>query len=167
MARYVSLELSDKHLTHFCDMLKKADGNYLEWGIRKGAGMHPKADMPIANLQAIHEFRDDEWRRPLFHIQSAKIEDGHLSKYLTVQMESFLVQAAKGGRTPATYFLGNFGEIVVKDAKGMYGRKGISYRGMKIPPNTEATKQIKGHDKPLLELGVLKNSVTFTTSKRI
>lgn len=165
MALSVSASITKNSLDKFIKMINDADGAYLEWGIFKSAGDHPKADMPVANLQAIHEFRRDSWRRPLFHIQAAKIEDGHLNSKITFHMRKFINDAASGKRVQITNYLDKIGTIVVKDAKDMYGKKGISYRGMSIPPNTDATKKLKGHDNPLLEFGVLKKSVTFTTKR--
>lgn len=158
------LVVSKTHIGSFIRLLEKADGAYVEWGIRKGAGEHPKAEMPVAELMAIHEFRDDKWRRPLFHIQAAKIADRrNLFPEIIENVARFLIQGAGGGRLPATHYLSKIGEAAVKDAKDMFGKKGISYRGMHIPENTEQTSMIKGHDRPLFELGVLKDSVTFTT----
>lgn len=165
MALTVEAAITKNNLNKFIKMINDADGSFLEWGIFKSAGEHPEAKMPVANLQAIHEFRDDKWRRPLFHIQAAKIADGHLNSKILFHMRKFVNSAATGNRTTITPYLEAIGKVVVKDAKDMYGKKGISYRGMSIPPNTEATKKLKGHDNPLLDLGVLRKSVTFSTSR--
>lgn len=166
MAHSYQLIVSKSNIKSFRNLLEKADGAYVEWGIRKGAGDHPKADMPVAQLMAIHEFRDDEWRRPLFHIQAAQIADRQkLFPEIIYSVAQFLIKGASGGHLPITHYLSEVGRAAVKDAKGMFGKKGISYRGMHIPENTEATAKIKGHDNPLFELGVLKKSVTFTTNR--
>lgn len=167
MAHSYQLVVSKNNIKSFRNLLEKADGAYVEWGIKKGAGNHPNADMSVAQLMAIHEFREDEWRRPLFHIQAAQIADKKkLFPEIVASVAKFIVKGASGGHLPITHYLSDVGREAVKDAKGMFGKKGIYYRGMSIPENTEATAKIKGHDHPLLELGVLRKSVTFTTNRK-
>lgn len=163
---YVGLTVKKDGLKNLIKALDKADGSMLEWGLFSDSGTHTTAEMPMANLMAIHEFRDDQWRRPLFHIQAAKIADGHLSRKLHKELKTWVLRAATGRSTPITHYLGNFGSVVVKDAKSMFGKRGISYKGMTIPANSPAWGVIKGHSRPLYHTGQLQNAVKFTTHKK-
>ena len=160
-----SMTFKNNKIPHLIKELDKANGSMLEWGIFSDSGTHTVAEMPIANLMAIHEYRQDAWRRPLFHIQAAKVADGYRSRTLITQLTSWITNAASGRTTHIETYTGKFGSALVKDAKELFGRKGTSYKGMTIPQNTVSWGEVKGHRNPLYDTGQMKNAVKFKTYK--
>ena len=162
----VSFRIKNNKMPQLIKALDRDHNTVLEWGLFKDSGTHPKANMPLANLMAIHEYRDGAARRPLFHIQAARIRDGHLRRPIIAEVTKYLLSAVNGRHKPLSYHLSNYGSIVVKDAKSMFGKKGITYKGMHIANNGRLWESIKGHNRPLYHTGTLKKAVKFTTYRK-
>lgn len=148
-----------KALTSILKNLDDSDGLKMEYGIFSDAGMHPKADMPLANLMAIHELRTDGWQRPVFQISFDQNHE-HFTNMFSKGVETLVVLGAKNKQHRLSHTLSGIGSLAVSKATAIFGNRTL------LKPNTTRTRMIKGHDAPLVDLGLLKKSVKFEVSKR-
>lgn len=139
--------------------LDKVNGASAEWGIYRTSGIHPEAKIPVAQLMAIHELRNDKWRRPVFRISAIRYQDEHLMT-TAKGMSRFINVAASGRQVSINTALKKTAQLGAKRATKIFGDRSI------LVPNTARTKAIKGHDHPLIDLGVLKKSVKFKVNKK-
>lgn len=141
--------------------LERIDGSHAEWGVYAEDGMHPKAQMLYSQLMAIHELRDDGWRRPVFHLSATT--DRYVNQYRKLMakgMEKFITNAAKGRYSHKDTVLKLVAERGAKNAKLIFGNKRF------LRANTPSTVSRKGNDKPLIEFGLLKSKVRFKVKRK-
>lgn len=153
-----------RKLDNLIDTLRKDDGASMEWGILKSAGNHDEAKMPVANLQAIHEFRGDGWKRPVFHIHAELMKGGLHSKLIADTFGDYIEGATR--KRGLENYLKRLGKPLTDSMKSLYGKSGFSYKGLTIPANTKPVIARKGKDNPLIETGLLRSSIDFRVGRK-
>lgn len=139
--------------------LNKIDGATAEWGIYEESGQHPEAKMPVSQLMAIHELRKDQWKRPVFKLSAEEYEEQYFNR-LSKDLRRYIRMSASGSIQSIESAIEATAKLGKQKAEGIFGNKQM------LVPNSAATKARKGHDNPLVDLGVLKKSVKAKVKKR-
>lgn len=139
--------------------LKNLDGLRMEYGIFSDSGIHPKAKMPFATLLAIHELREDAFKRPVLSI-SVKENSEHFASMINTSIEGYITKLGKGRNPSNMKLLSSVGRYAESKTKEIFGDVN------KLKPNSLTTIVKKGHNSPLIELGDLKNSISFKIKKK-
>lgn len=139
--------------------LNKVDGAYAEWGIYRESGLHPEAKMPMPHLMAIHELRKDKWRRPVFALSATRYEEDYL-KQVARDLRKYIMGSAAGVHKSLDDALKDTANLGKKKAEGIFGNKQM------LVPNSAATVAKKGHNSPLIDMGILSKAVKAKVKKK-
>lgn len=158
------LSVSFKPRKGFANTIKhldKIDGAFAEWGIYAEDGMHPTAEMLYSQLMAIHELRDDKWKRPIFYISATnKRFVAQYKKLIKEDFTKFVTNAAMGRYVHKEVALKRVAMQGAENAKSVFGNNRM------LVKNSARTIALKGHNKPMIDLGALKSKVRFKVKRK-
>jgi len=141
--------------------LEKISGSEAEWGVYSENGIHEESGLKYTELMAIHELRDDEWKRPVFKItaNNNRFVSGY-KKLLASGLETYITRSASGTFSNVDKVLKPVAELGRKNADKVFGSK------YWLKKNTKETIKRKGHSKPLVEFGDLRKIVRDKVIKK-
>lgn len=129
--------------------LRELDGREVSAGILKNAGKSKKG-VPIVEYAIYNEFGTRHIpSRPFVRIASD--ENSKAWGDMAVNEAGKIVD----GSSSASQVLEKLGKRMQKDIKNVIGDKS------KLAPNAPATVRRKGHDKPLIDTGLMKSKVDY------
>ena len=129
------------------ELKRFAEDNYVTIGIHEDAGNHDDDDITNASLGAIHEFGADTANIPARPWLNPGVNAGN-EEYLTI------IERAVSNGEPIKQALERVGVVAV----GMVQKYMTELR---TPPNAPSTIKAKGSSNPLIDSGVLRQSVTY------
>lgn len=159
MAAGGTVIVRDLGLTAILKNMKAFDGVALAVGIQgpEAGAIHPDSELDNVGLGVIHEFGAPNagipvrsWLRAAFDFNEAR----WLVQAAIVADKVYKTTPERPGRA-----LGIMGEVVVADIKKRMAQ-GIP------PPLKQATIDRKGSSKPLIDTGILRDSITWTVRRR-
>lgn len=136
---------------------KKLDRMYVKVGILQSKGgeqTHPDSDMSLIEIMATHEFGSSDDRIPERRPLRKTFNDGEGPRRLADVITKLAKQIITGGMDPVRA-LRILGTWAVKEVKNTITSEDLP------PPLAESTVEAKGSTKPLVDTGLLLNSISF------
>lgn len=151
-----------KRIHTLVEQVKKLDNQEIDIGYFDKQGVHPESpNVNFPTLMAMHELSSGMVlpKRPVFQ-QAVKKNGAKFEKDYRDSIKKYVILAGSGKpRSPAN-LLTKIGEDAVDMIKPVFGDKNL------LKPNTAATAARKGSNKPMIEFGILKESLAIRHTLR-
>lgn len=150
-----------KRLYKLTDKVGDMDNQFCSYGYFKEQGKHPEAGgMTLAELMMMHEFREDEIpARPVF--QTALSKYGNIFNESNMRSIKGYVESAALNKNP------KINKLLTSIAlNGISITKPVFGSFSDLPSNSLSVIKQKGRNAPMVEFGILKESIAYKTSLR-
>lgn len=150
-----------KRLDKLVTKVGEMDNQFTSYGYFAEQGVHPESNgLTYAALMYIHEFREDDIpARPVFQTALRTNKQSFID-FNTKSIKTYIDSAAIGRGKSIRSLLDVIAQNGIRITKPVFGDSTL------LAPNSLGVIKSKGRNSPMVDMGILKESIAFKTSLR-